>query len=731
MSSCLRSKTKCLLISKRELENLLHCQIATTADLSLLRSSISRPNESIVQYNRLLEPYRTPLWAELYSKFGDVRSFSRLFRFAKDATSELGEWAADHLWSIGLADEEAKKVERDVEQSFLAEKEARPVEELNSNMERIREAQRIVKSHLFGLPSFEGNSISTKVMSLHACLNSIFEKPTDARCIVFVKQRYTARLLGEIFKRIGNPNIRFGLLIGTNSGEPGDVKFTFRQQVLTLMKFRKGALNCLFATSIAEEGLDIPDCNTIIRFDLYSTLIQYIQSRGRARHKNSRYVHMTEKGNQHHLQAVRDVRSGEVVLRNFCSALPADRLLQGNDCDLEDMLSKERTHRTYTDPITKAKLTYRSSLNILAHFVGSLPHDHETVLQATYIMSVEDKQYVCEVLLPEIAPIRSVFGRPSSRKAVAKCSAAFEACLLLRKKCYLDANLLPIYHKHLPAMRNARLALNMRNTDAYEMRVKPSLWERDWGTVPDALHVTVIDLSSPESVGRPSQPLAILTRAPLPQFPSFPLHVRPSTSTDVLCNPVHQTLELNGSMLSQLTSFTLRVYKDIFNKTYEVNEAQMSYWLAPISKIRSSKFQTEQPYSLIDWTLMEFVHNNEEISWKIDTPFEDLADKYLIDRWDGGRRFFSVRVEPELKPSDPVPDGSATHKYMNNILDYTVSLFAKSRARATWRPDQPVLLAHRVVHRRNWLDEWNEAEQNVKIISYVCPEPLKFSAVRR
>ena len=659
-----------------------------------------------------------------------MESFSRLFRFAKDATSELGEWAADHLWSIGLADEEAKKVERDVERSFLAEKEVRPVEELNSNMKRIREAQRIVKSHLFGPPSFDGNNVSTKVMSLRAYLNNIFEKPTDSRCIVFVKQRYTARLLGELFKRIGNPNIRLGLLIGTNAGEPGDVKSTFRQQVLTLMKFRKGALNCLFATSIAEEGLDIPDCNTVIRFDLYSTLIQYMQSRGRARHKNSRYVHMTEQGNRYHLQAVRDARSGEVVLRNFCGALPADRLLQGNDYDLEDALSNERTHRTYTDPVTKAKLTYRSSLNILAHFVGSLPHDHETVLQATYVMSVEDKQYVCEVLLPEIAPIRSVIGRPSSRKAIAKCSAAFEACLRLRKGGYLDGNLLPIYHKHLPVMRNAHLALNMKITHAYEMRVKPSLWERHWGTVPVALHVTILDLSSSESLGRPPQPLAILTRVALPRFPSFPLHVRPSTSTDVLCNQIHQTLELAGSMLSQLTSFTLRIYKDIFNKTYEVNEAQMSYWLAPICKTRSSGFKYERPESLIDWSVVEFVHNNEDIPWNIYTPFEDLVDKYLIDRWDGGRRFFTIGVEPELKPSDPVPDGSAAHKYMNNILDYTVSLFAKSRARATWRLDQPVLLAHRVLPRRNWLDEWNEAEQKVKTLSYVCPEPLKFSAVR-
>ena len=66
------------------------------------------------------------------------------------------------------------------------------------------------------------------------------------------------------------------------------------------------------------------------RFDLYDTLIQYIQSRGRARHANSRvwicvsgnmtiltnyiiqYIHMIEENNRMHLQAVDDVRQGEV-----------------------------------------------------------------------------------------------------------------------------------------------------------------------------------------------------------------------------------------------------------------------------------------------------------------------------------------------------------------------------------------------------------------------------------
>ncbi|MCJ1399859.1 Dicer-like protein 1 [Xylographa trunciseda] len=709
----------------RELETLLHCQIATTADLSLLRASISRPIEQVLQYSQLPPPYMTALCSEIHNRFNDLESLVRLLRCAREASSDLGEWAADHLWSIALTDEEVRKVEREIELAFLAEKEQQPVEVLNSSMARVHEATEIVKNYAFPPLSFDGNSVSSKVICLHSYLNSVFERSTDARCIVFVKQRYTARLLAEIFKRIGSPHMKLGLLVGTNAGEAGDVKFSVRQQVLTLMKFRKGDLNCLFATSIAEEGLDIPACNTIVRFDLYSTLIQYIQSRGRARHKNSKYVHMVEQGNQHHIQALKDVHKNEDILRTFCEALPADRLLLGNDYDLEDALAKERTHRTYTDPKTGAKLTYRSSLAILAHF----PHDRETALRASYIMSVESKQYVCEVILPEVSPITSVTGRPSARKAIAKCSAAFEACLKLRKAGYLDSNLLPIYHKQLPAMRNAHLALSLKTTNAYGMRVKPEVWEQTRGVIPTELYMTVLDVKNAEALGRPSQPLALLTRFRISELPSFPLHLRPGTASEVSCKQLTSNIKLADSMLAKLTSFTLRIYKDIFNKTYEVNEADMSYWLAPLVNYMPDDLVTGESRSLIDWPTLDYVHEIEEIPWTIDTPLGKLSDHYLIDRWDGGRRFFSIGVAPDLSPSDPVPEGCAAHKYMDTILNYTVSLFSKSRARATWRKDQPVLMAHRVLHRRNWLDDWDEAEQNVKTLSYLCPEPLKFSTL--
>ena len=59
-------------------------------------------------------------------------------------------------------------------------------------------------------------------------------------------------------------------------------------------------------------------------------------------------------------------------MRRFCEALPADRLLQGNDCSLEEALVKEKSHRKYVDPESGATLTYASSLVVLAHFVGCI-----------------------------------------------------------------------------------------------------------------------------------------------------------------------------------------------------------------------------------------------------------------------------------------------------------------------------------------------------------------------
>lgn len=237
---------------------------------------------------------------------------------------------------------------------------------------------------------------------------------------------------------------------------------------------------------------------------------------------------MIEENNLLHLQTLRDVRSGEVcayashvptvtykhqdVMRRFCEALPADRLLQGNDCNLDTVLAREKSMRRYTEPETGATLTYTSSLVVLAHYVSCLAYLDKTkipastssdghavqatastnqpqrdsngvMLQPTYFMTMENKRYVCEVILPEQAPIRSAVGKPSSNKAIAKRSAAFEMCIQLRKGDHLDGNLISTLRRFVPANANALLAVNLKRRTEYGARLKPCLWEDSRGYV--------------------------------------------------------------------------------------------------------------------------------------------------------------------------------------------------------------------------------------------------------
>lgn len=63
----------------------------------------------------------------------------------------------------------------------------------------------------------------------------------------------------------------------------------FKKQENVLRQFRQHKFNLLIATCVVEEGLDIPKCNLVCRFDLPKTFRSYVQSKGRGRAKDSCY----------------------------------------------------------------------------------------------------------------------------------------------------------------------------------------------------------------------------------------------------------------------------------------------------------------------------------------------------------------------------------------------------------------------------------------------------------
>ncbi|KAF2873406.1 dicer-like protein-like protein 1 [Massariosphaeria phaeospora] len=714
----------------KDLESLLHCKIATTSDLTLLQNHIRRPNEHVSKYS-LQQEFETPFHQKIKASYGEIKAFQKFFKASKQFSAELGPWASDIYWSFAFSEEESRKIEMREERVFHKTRRDGSVDKLNEEIARLREAQELVRNHYFGLPTATLEDLSDKVLQLHSWLSDYYARSDEARCIVFVQQRQTARLLNLIFTHIGGRHLRSAILVGNSSGI-GDQKVSLKTQVMTVAKFRRGELNCLFSTSVAEEGLDIPQCNLVVRFDLYRTMIAYVQSRGRARHRNSKYLHMLEDKNTHHQMLLLNARNAEHTMRAFCNNLPKDRLLNDVDNDAGRLLATETDFPIYKDPDSGAKLTYRSSLSVLAHFVASLPPPNlEACLQPTYVIGHSQNQFVCEVILPEFAPIVSMKGRPERQKILARCSAAFSMCIELRKKNYLDQNLLPTVRKQVPAMRNALLALSAKSKDLYKMRIKPEFWQFGYGTVPEHLYLTVVDVDA--GLERPHQPLGLLTRTAFPQMPSFPIYLKDGQASNVISTGLLKPLTTTEEYLDSFTKFTLQIYDDIFNKGYEYDVSKMWFWLVPI-RTDSIMSPSTNPEHLIDMEQVKYVCENGEYRWTRETSHDALADRYIVDRGDGGRRFYSVKVVPDLKVDDPIPGFAPKYKsYNDSILDYSCSLWKSARTHRMPMYDrsQPVFEAEKIPFRRNLLAavENDEDEAKVNWKAYLCPEPFKISAL--
>lgn len=421
---------------------------------------------------------------------------------------------------------------------------------------------------------------------------------------------------------------------------------------------------------------------------------------------------------------------GQRTMQDFFQNSPKYRLLDGDPTMVEEsVLAHDPELRTLTMPNTHATLTYDFAPVVLAHFVNCLPYDAEDDSSIVYTTTVDRGKFRCEVKLPARSPICSAEGRLHSRKLTARRSAAFNACILLIKGQYLDESFLSQYRKSLPKMRNALLALNIKNQKRYTMKSKPNLWEIDRDTLPGVYYLSVIHLM--DTWDRPVQPLGLLTRHALPDFPEFPIIRLSGQSVSVRCSNSTRTLLFNDGTMSVITDFTLTLFKDIFNKKFENVPSRMSYWMVPLVETHFNQAKSDAAHTQdIDWDILNLVASKMPESWTPQMPPEHLLDKFLIDPWKGGTRYFTISIATDLKPTDPAPiDATQTKKGMS-IIEASVNLFKMSASRCTWDPHQPVLVAQKMSNRLDVLRSPDEKDRTAAIITkYVCPEPLRISRV--
>ena len=116
----------------------------------------------------------------------------------------------------------------------------------------------------------------------------------DSRVIVFTNYRDTAEIVTNALSQApGVISIRF---VGQGSRYK-DKGLTQKQQVEILEKFREGEYNVLVATSVAEEGLDIPSTDLVLFYEPIPSEIRSIQRKGRTgRQHKGRVIVLVTKG---------------------------------------------------------------------------------------------------------------------------------------------------------------------------------------------------------------------------------------------------------------------------------------------------------------------------------------------------------------------------------------------------------------------------------------------------
>ncbi|KAH8251672.1 hypothetical protein KR038_004350 [Drosophila bunnanda] len=114
----------------------------------------------------------------------------------------------------------------------------------------------------------------------------------DTLCaLIYCNQNHTARVLFELLAEMGrrDPDLKFLRCqyttdrVADPTTEPKEAELEHRRQEEVLKRFRMHDCNVLIGTSVLEEGIDVPKCNLVVRWDPPTTYRSYVQCKGRAR----------------------------------------------------------------------------------------------------------------------------------------------------------------------------------------------------------------------------------------------------------------------------------------------------------------------------------------------------------------------------------------------------------------------------------------------------------------
>lgn len=421
-----------------ELERRLNAKICTPDPSAGLSDYVIRPNEIEVFYAKPeSKAGQVPILDEMEILLSPVKYMKKLLSNARYAEESLGPWACIDILR-DLCQEQQWRIEAKATTSQTGHR------NYETDTVKLAKAKILDWPRPTSLSVFQ--SITPKGDLLLQLLKKIYETALDTGgedpvTIVFCERRSTAKLLmiavTDYVKTSMPKNLRASLFIGHGGTNDGDYSMALQTQALVVEQFRKNKFkyavhdrvarttlilsSCLFATSVAEEGIDIPACNygniiphvedklltiVVIKFDSSNNCIRYIQSRGRARKSGSSYITMLEEGDAAAMAHHQCIKEAESIIRSLCETLPDDRIVS---VEYQDELSSDQ-------PGDRALPSFEA-ISVVEMYCRSLPADDFVSHKPVYDINVTGMGFMATCLVPAVA------GIPIARGSVQKSKA--------------------------------------------------------------------------------------------------------------------------------------------------------------------------------------------------------------------------------------------------------------------------------------------------------------------
>ncbi|XP_028846066.1 endoribonuclease Dicer [Denticeps clupeoides] len=523
---------------------------------------------------------------------------------------------------------------------------------------------------------------------------------TNILCgIIFVERRYTAVVLNRLIKEAGkqDPELAYissnfitGHSIGKNQPRNKQMEVEFRKQEEVLRKFRAHETNLLIATSIVEEGVDIPKCNLVVRFDLPTEYRSYVQSKGRARAPVSNYIMLADSERTKAFEEdLKTYKAIEKILRNKCS-----KSAECSEFEAEPVVDDDNVLPPYVLRSEEGgpRVTINTAIGHINRYCARLPSDPFTHL-APKCKTVElrDGRYQSTLYLPINSPLRVPVAGPIMNCArLAEKAVALLCCEKLHKIGELDDHLMPVgketvkYEEELDLHDEEETNVPGRPGSTKRRQCYPkAIPECLRGSypvpeqacylyvigmvlttpLPDELNFRRRKLYPPEDTTRC---FGILTAKPIPRIPHFPVYTRSGEVTISIelrkfgFSLTVQQLELITRLHQYIFSHILRLEKPALE--FRPTDADAAYCILPLNVVDNSNTLD------LDFEFMEDIEKSEarigipNTQYTKQNPFifklEDYQDAVIIPRYrnfDQPHRFYVADVYTDLTPLSKFP----------------------------------------------------------------------------